>query len=1657
MLDAAGRADMSHDSRKPSWKNPGGGAAKGPSPSQKRDWHPTGASAKPAARKGKPFLLVALAGAILLGLIVAVILLLRPPKLARLMIVGPSMANTLAVPSNVPGANAAKALVDWTKGGKNRPRLVQEPTDSATVDDWFRGFDEGKENTVIVFLTLQGGADATGPYVWLAPPEAANPTSKFKLYIKDALNKLAQLPEKTQKLLILDATQDPVSYVHGALHNDFARALKKLDGQIESIPNLVVMSSSNEDERSWVSEEWQTSIFAHLFVEGAKGAAGVDRVTLDKLFEYLNHALPEWAMANRGEQQTPLLLPKNSGPDRAKRIEIASVQHGGYAAPAAQSAPGAGFDAPTELAHAWEQRERLSGLTPSPEAIAPQHWRRHLDTLLRIERNLRDGAPRADVLAQLDRLSKNEASLSRNPWPELSSLGNALPMPSAIGSVAAKSVLDAGRFVALWTDPTKEWPDLRQSVESQGEVAVTRLHLEVCSQLLDYLVREDRPENLPKAARLLQIVFGPSQAPIEVHLIRLFDRDLDATNRPPWPLIKQALLLQRQSEETALTGGAQAEFPAIEQVYPWLKASIAKADTERLRGDDLLISSEPSDWTKAGARFTNAAEQYRDITRQAKQIRDAMSARNTALAQLPYYGRWVAGLSDEFDDTESRTFLERVERIAESAHRLSAMLEESDPARLGDMNTTAAGVRNELSDLTGAFFQFIGKLNADVLISRWHHIDNALQVPFIPAKRRLELLNDLRTISHGLNSRGQSVESGSGNKPGHSVQASVQRQGRVALALLGSAWVNDREARDQSNGAAKLSYDELRQRIMSPKPEWWDSLDEAGEQIGWHWRALAERVSTLADKANSDSLESATASLARADTLARSMDSACTLGTKHDPVIDYRRYRLHDFLLAQAKRSIDANWAAVELAAVQSFAQVTAERFVNDAEKLIMLEAGNNPTPEDRARLLAAVKPVRDALKIPQYAVHPSDQVKDLTDQQRQFALTFTLQRPSSQTAGYPVIRFSSGGPARVPSSASSGRRPVVDFVDLPNSPQSIDRTLNVEVNISTGADQPGFVSAELWHRGHRFVATTRVDLNREPSSIWVYKPPRSDPGFAVRAGPDLRTGAVAILLDWTISMSDKNAQGVSKYDQAIGALEKILASLPEGTIVSITQFGPPGPGDPQPIVLGPEPRDFKHQPGTLANIINALGKNQPCGTNTPLAHAIVKAADQGLPSQFIGFKTILVLTDGDDNVSNEQAGDEVVRALANRNIALKMIFLLASKGEEEHARTQFRRIEELDPPGEFYTARTEGDLIAKINDAMLPRVRTFHSDGQSLSEVRTEGRGRLPVTLQGTNLYRWSPAMAPGSYMLRALNSRQTSMLLSRGDRLSLELVRKDARVEFRPRLFIPDVIRPDGRELTAVSADGQKVHAGLANCRLVPHEGDDNTLDLEMLLLLERERQPEEMHVTRPEFTWIEVRTQNEGQGPNALMSRVENELDFPSPAYKVRIWKWPAAPGEQNVLRTPSRPAITIWWRDTLPGERHPIRRDVRKTLAENFEGRSFTLDEKEVKIESIRMDGNYLTLQVSFPPGPPVVFVRTAELVDTPRLSLEEEHRFYEKTGKYTARFGPLSEEEQRRAFTLEFYSMAKMKLDASKIELRPNVSPSTSDLLGQDTPRPIKLD
>jgi hypothetical protein len=480
-------------------------------------------------------------------------------------------------------------------------------------------------------------------------------------------------------------------------------------------------------------------------------------------------------------------------------------------------------------------------------------------------------------------------------------------------------------------------------------------------------------------------------------------------------------------------------------------------------------------------------------------------------------------------------------------------------------------------------------------------------------------------------------------------------------------------------------------------------------------------------------------------------------------------------------------------------------------------------------------------------------------------------------------------------------------------------------------------------------------------------------------------------------------------------------------------------------------------RPEELASYIKKLRLNRPRGKDSPIASSICKMAEDGVgfPRDFAGFKTILVLTDGQDTVDADEAGNVVYRKLASMNIAVKMCFFQAVGDEERSARRQFSRIQDMETPGEFYSASEKGELISNLIDAMTPRVNVHHPDGAKVRDIEGRDRRGVRVSIQGDRVDAFA-RVPKGAYDLVEKNSQTGRMLLEPGDRLLVELERVGRRAVFRPADYIPLIHADENLKLIDKSKGDKPITAMIADAHLVPHEGSPRNYDLDMLVLMESGHSHDLLKVTRPQFAWIETRTQNGNQGPNAMLARIENENYLPCPAWRVRVWNWPAMPGQDNVLLAPSRPLVTLWWSDALPSGPNVFDRDSGKSLAECFDKKSFSRDEKNIKIDSARYENDYLVVELSYPPGPPPVFARTEGLMDSPRLTMGEEHRFYDKVGKYTARFGPIEEGRQGQAFRLLFYSMADLQKTAKRIDLRPNLSPTTDPPLGQSTPRQTRF-
>src|SRR5579872_4087376 len=328
------------------WRQPAGGktpTARGNTTSR-RSWQPGGPTQPLTARPGRSraFRLFLALGftAILVGLMIVVILFFWPAKYPQLAVFGSSSGESLALPDNVAGINASNDMAAWAAEGGDRPTIDQAPF--VTVDAKGVSFSiNTNAKSLVLYVSSHGGADAAGPYLWVAPPDARSVASAFKVRVRDLLDRIANRNGKPT-LLIFDATRMAASWPHGMLFNDFARALKELDGDIDRIPGLVVICASDEDQRSWIFEENHTSVFGYFFREALRGAGRNpgERVTAATAFEHAKSETERWAIGNRGEKQTPILLPIANGRSRAEKIALSAAPGGGY-----QSTPPGKLDA----------------------------------------------------------------------------------------------------------------------------------------------------------------------------------------------------------------------------------------------------------------------------------------------------------------------------------------------------------------------------------------------------------------------------------------------------------------------------------------------------------------------------------------------------------------------------------------------------------------------------------------------------------------------------------------------------------------------------------------------------------------------------------------------------------------------------------------------------------------------------------------------------------------------------------------------------------------------------------------------------------------------------------------------------------------------------------------------------------------------------------------------------------------------------------------------------------------------------------------------------------------------------------------------------------------------------------------------------------------
>ncbi len=1671
---------------KRSWKDekPLGG---NPGPGQ-RGWHkePTAAGPKGPllTRRGK--IALALAG-LVVGVIaiVVVLYLMRTIEEPWIVVVRADYATNLAVPENVAGAHAAQQLENWGMdyNTKHRKPLVLRPEDFTHEgeDPFDAGLKGCNRSTVVLFVAVHGNAVANEPY--LIPNDANPRNAAYTAHpLSKALAALGKLPTKTKKLLILDTTGVESDATLGQLHNDFTRALLQNKAELAKVPNLAVLVASDEDQRSWVSEEWGTSIFAHFVIEGLKGGASENgQVTAKSLHEWVRARVEEWARDNRGAPQTPLLIDDGN---IAGDTKLALASASDYTPPAVADVPP--FKAPKELLDAWTRRDDLQKSQPSPAAYTPQLWRQYLDSLKRYQDLLRANDPTSagTMAATVEALAKRIEELQRIPRE----LANNLVAPAAFGWSLTPAEINTTQqeFTKLWAVPTtppaefgsllRKWQEkdtdsprrqlwrlrlsvliLQQAIQPEGDVARA------------FAVLADQGVNDPVAPR-----------PAEAHLALMLDRYLPKENRN-LPAVRKALAVCLQAEETALGFDSSTPLPAYsEQVYPWIRSEslavdapgVERADDSRQRGESLLFALT-SQTANADAATEKAQVAYTGLQEKAAIVRRALAARDRAFVELPYYTDWLGSLPlTALTEDQEKPYLD----LWDALHLLASKLNAPAYGKIDDLPKPTRQVEDGLNALERKFRASL-EVRGDTQTS-WHDLNNLLRVPFIEAGQRMDLLNQLRATGRTLNDKPPSgLQVVSKTQNSDDMKKIAQRRGRLALAALG---------KDHP------TYEATSAVIAKPDDgAWGRSLAKAGDEIGGAYRKMAQDAYANTEKSYEAGLGEARTLLRKAASQARQLPGAAAAAWPApalDPVNEYRRLALHDLLLYQTRRTFADYWADTS---TLPYYRAAGTVYLAAATDLIGGNDPNLPAAAKAARL-SEVKTLTEQLAlpdalVPQYYDGPDlksgSAVLSVTDEDR-VPRRFRLKKPDSAPPGIAVVWTTVGKGMRPAKLEDEQRRALVrasgeiddgdiEYDLLPDAPKAVTAAKEQSRQAFTG-----------FFRGRQETLNTAVTIYRVPD-VTPYQPdlPRtahlavtaSEEDFAVFAAA---RSELVIVVDFSGSMGDPTAdtaklpkaQRLEKKYLALDGLKRCLAKVPKGVRVTVLTFSEQGGGTSINVQREAKPWD-RRQSSALFERLEGL---TPEGF-TPLARATVKAGTYFTDAKGVA-KTILVVTDGGDSEFSRKDDDNgkklrkdwgtmeiYMKKNLDPSIQINVIGIDASTLDLDYERLGLEMYETSIKAlgGEFVPVNDSAKLATQIERSLLQiryRVEGKENNidsGTVPADVVPEGGASVNGTEDN---YRWISRLEPGSFLVTLQTNRKQAKAIEQrvrlqgGDAMALQL-RPDAKTGqfvLRPEVwgyshdikghqklvaqqpFPPDADVPSW--LVSV-VQNQRANTGQAVQRLTL------TTALEKLRPSDVEAKAETgLGLGRPPFVWFEVSAKGAAGKPAGGGRRFYPLADYPAPAYAVELPEW----------QRDQEPVLDVWWTQDAPPDCGVLRAENGKRLTdyqqEPLEVRTLNGgDATRIVVESIRHEKRN---HVEYQPGKfrddmdcAVVRLRWDPdaakgkaffaLLPDGKATGWEQH-IYLEAGKYTGVFFNVSAERLKALDYLTLYSVEGVKAQANKV-------------------------
>jgi hypothetical protein len=1625
-----------------------------------RPWQQDGketAAAGVQFSRGAKFWILTFCLMTIVAAMVWVILWVRRWDPPSLIVIYADYHDNLAIPHNVFGRKIVEDLKQWRDDNAKSPIVGLQ---KENLHDWEKLVDETKSKTIVIYFALHGGVDAEGN-AYLFPHDLTPADGKDKrLYIREILDKLNDDKlKKKQKVLILDPTQVTANVAFGMLTNDFVRALKRNEA-IAKIPNLIVICSSDEDQRSWPSNVVSKTIFGHFLVEGLKGAAkegGESKISAYHLFQYLSNEVPKWVTANRETVQKPILLPEGAEAT-AKKIILAHVDKP-YAEPPMPD-PAAKFWNTEKYQEIWKKYKYWDERNSA--TYHPVLWRKFRDNFLRFEQLLcaGDEAASGHIAGRINALAN---ILAENPLAELTCLENAFPLQrifeTEIGDQLKNSKL-AEEELANFAKPDK------------GPANGLKAQLsELAAKLRNWFPRS---RNRPAEAHypiMLDHFYASKERKVPTSGEYRNYVQLAVTTR----LLAERAAVGAWAERTDDSKGRHPVY--AERIFSWIKDDLNEADKERRFGEDKLFSGQNEDWGEKGAKkhLEFARDSYTKILKKAKSIATALQILDEVCGDLPYFAQWVLCRHLTPDNqVQIQKDVKSIEDLWQKSHTLADALEKKS---IEELDKAAAEIQAAMDGLKKSLQRQGKELPTSQIAASqgaWHDYEAFLSGPIsVEGKPRETLWQTFSTIDVELFTKTHAEEAGAAKPQRPMFWRAGQNQGRLAWALLG-------EKRMGAASPKEFLTDESKRL-----PE---TLSERGHEIAAKWLQVPAEIQDLMAKNQDDKIDLKTVleNCQIADRMCRQCATSALDTMPEDPPNKCRKLQLHHLLVGLGQRTVDDRWFD-EQKTPEHYFHFAAERYFNDAKKLV----GNW---NDSAQALAEFNRLKNFLQLADGMLLIAGERDKKVTTQTEYVLKYQLEG-KDVPEGYAVVDVSPSPELHLDSSAGNGAQ--IRPIGAESKAQELQFLFKNPPSKEPKEKGENVVLA--WYRGlvpAKESGVTHVTLYHQPDIVAKQTRRPEDSGIAVRMDPSVEKefarskGVISIILDCSGSMwhqttglpfkIDSNADTATfhknlrnlwsgelsvsaarkyqtenksklnrRFDKALNALEAVLKDLPPGVTITIWTYGQADTSHGQVRRLV-EP--LKWNQDQLEGLMAKLRELVPY-YETPLVRAMYEAKVKDFPKDTEGFKTMVVLTDGMDQPSDTDRDEwyiprgfkkstaEFIRpflrtTFEKSEISVQMILFDVPKKEQPTAEDQFGVINDtFVRPSHLYIAPDEIKLRQNLKKAMNPELRfRLYQNGTLIGS--DDGLRVTPNRLR--HLPDWYQPPKEGSYEIRVHGNetkKPQKIHVNPGDFLLLDCKKDRDGFVFDRCIFAKEQERTGNYVKTAIQ--GHRLF-GLLQNQIV-----DKSLRLTVSLEDNEPRDPnlDYLVISRPRFVWFELKSNNE-----LIPFAWENHERYPAPAWSLEVPNW-------SKISAAAKPAISMWWTD----DQDPLRSTWKLQTISRKPGESeyqnvivAGIDQGSLS-HAVRFE-NYnrrkcLVVRLTFPKDEPIIV-----LPQDDALRREQEHQLFLEANQYTGVFYDTSEGD---AINLDVVSLKKFKKDAKSVQVVGG-APSAVNIAPKEIVNPTKI-